>query len=66
MKKLLIVSSALIAFSAVNLFANDSSNSNGQAQAISGINQASLDTVPKKDTTKKKTDSITFQINEKK
>jgi hypothetical protein len=66
MKKLLIISSALIAFSAVNLFANDNSNSNGQAQAIFGYNQASLDTVPKKDTTKKKTDSITFQINEKK
>jgi uncharacterized protein YneR len=66
MKKLLIISSALIAFSAVNLFANDNSNSNGQAQAISGYNQATSDTVPKKDTTKKKTDSLTFQVNEKK
>ncbi|MFT3934640.1 MAG: hypothetical protein QM726_13535 [Chitinophagaceae bacterium] len=62
MKKLIVISSALIAFSAVNLFANDNNVNNGKAQAISA-SQYSLDTVPKKDTTKKK-DSIAYQIVE--
>ena len=53
MKKLLIIGSTLFAFSAVNLFANDSNavyNGNGQA-TIS-------DTVPKKDTAKKKDTTV--------
>lgn len=56
MKKLLIIGSTLFAFSAVSLFANDSRavyNGNGQA-TIS-------DTVPKKDTTKKK-DTAVLQL----
>lgn len=65
MKKLLIISSALIAFSAVNLFANDSAiGNNGKVQAISGANTAVMDTVPKKDTVKKK-DTATLQLKVK-
>jgi len=65
MKKLIIISSALIAFSAVSLFANDNSH-NVNAQAITADNHLAMDTVPKKDTSKKKTDSITYQIKERK
>jgi hypothetical protein len=57
MKKLLIIGSTLIAFSAVNLLANSNSN----AHTLSSYNVS--DTVPKKDTTKKK-DSTFAQLNE--
>ncbi|MEO6316166.1 MAG: hypothetical protein ABIU63_09470 [Chitinophagaceae bacterium] len=56
MKKLFIIGSALIAFSAVNLFAN-----NTDAYAISSTNNTT-DTVPKKDSTKK--DSALAQLSE--
>ncbi len=56
MKKLIIISSALIAFSAVNLFAN---NSNAYTNSP---DVAVTDTVPKKDTTKK--DSGLVQLTE--
>ena len=49
MKKLIIIGSTLIAFSAVNLLAN---NSNAYTNSASDV--AVTDTVPKKDTTKKK------------
>ena len=55
MKKLLIIGSTLVAFSAVNLFANNNSN----AHTLSSYNVS--DTVPKKDTTKK--DSL-FQLDQ--
>ncbi len=63
MKKLFVLGGVVIAFSAVTAFANGNNNSYGQA--ISG-KQNVEDTVPKKDTTKKKKDSITFQIVERK
>ncbi len=53
MKKLLIIGSTLFAFSAVSLFANDTKlvhNVNGQATIT--------DTVPKKDSTKKKDTAV--------
>ena len=56
MKKLLIIGSVLFAFSAVSLFANDTKavhNVNGQATIA--------DTVPKKDTTRKK-DTVFLQL----
>ena len=56
MKKLFIIGSALIAFTAVNYIA--SNNTGVYANSV-----ASTDTVPKKDTAKKK-DSIAFQSNE--
>jgi len=62
MKKLIIISSILIAFSAANLFAG---NNNSNAQLITA-GKTSMDTVPKKDTLKKKKDSVTFQIKERK
>jgi hypothetical protein len=62
MKKLLIISSALIAVSSVSLFANDSN------VVSNGYDQATMqDTTPKKkDTTKKRTDSVTYQLQAKK
>jgi hypothetical protein len=66
MKKLFVISSVLIAFSAVNLFANDSNAvNNGKLQAITTYKTAIADTVPKKDTTKKK-DTTSFQLKERK
>ena len=56
MKKLLIIGSTLIAFSAVNLLVNN--NSNAHALLSSNVS----DTVPKKDTTKK--DSAFAQLTE--
>ncbi|HTE12416.1 MAG TPA: hypothetical protein VK645_15635 [Chitinophagaceae bacterium] len=56
MKKLLIIGSTIVAFSAVNLFANSNSN----AHTLSSYNVS--DTVPKKDTTKK--DTTFAQLNE--
>jgi hypothetical protein len=56
MKKLLIIGSTLFAFSAVSLFANNTNavyNGNGQATI--------MDTVPKKDSTKKK-DTVLIQL----
>lgn len=56
MKKLLIIGSVLLAFSAVSLYANDTAtvyNVNEQATIA--------DTVPKKDTTTKK-DTATLQL----
>jgi hypothetical protein len=56
MKKLLIIGSTLFAFSAVSLFANNTNavyNGNGQATIT--------DTVPKKDSTKKK-DTVLIQL----
>ncbi|MEO5685416.1 MAG: hypothetical protein ABIQ88_22405 [Chitinophagaceae bacterium] len=62
MKKLLVISSVLIAFSAASLFANESNAVNNvKGQAIS---TASMDTVPKKDTTKK--DTTFLQLQERK
>jgi len=55
MKKLIIISSALIAFSAVNLLANNSN-------VYTSSDVAVTDTVPKKDTTKK--DSSLVQLTE--
>jgi len=59
MKKLLIIGSALVAFSAVNLMAN---NSDGYSKTS---DVAVTDTVPKKDSTKKKDSSYALaQLND--
>ena len=57
MKKLLIIGSAIVAFSAVNLLASNNSN----AHTLSSYTVS--DTVPKKDTTKKR-DTTFAQLNE--
>jgi len=58
MKKLLIIGSALVAFSAVNLFA---SNSNAYTKTA---DVAVTDTVPKKDSTRKDSSFTLPQLND--
>lgn len=61
MKKLLIVGGIILSFSAANLFANGSFNSNGQAQGLSS--NLGNDTTPKKKDTTTKKDTSAFAYN---
>jgi hypothetical protein len=65
MKKLIIIGSALVAISAVNLFANEPPVNNGKVQSLSALNTINSDTTPKKKDTAypKKKDTTHFAYN---
>ena len=62
MKRLLVIGGALLALSTMDLFAgNNKSMGNGDAQLVSGNNTLNSDTIPKKDTTKRR-DSLVLNL----
>jgi hypothetical protein len=62
MKKLIITGSVLVAIMAANLLTNGSFT-NAKAHVLSASNSINTDTVPKKDTMKKKKDTMSFALN---